>query len=39
VDDRYRSHRYKSLFPVNWKPVMVSTGKELEQALDKFWIG
>ncbi|NLD38756.1 MAG: ATP-dependent DNA helicase [Desulfatiglans sp.] len=39
VDERYREHRYKSLFPVNWQPVKVKTKEELERALERFWIG
>ncbi len=39
VDDRYRGTRYKTLFPVNWKPVTVKTKEELEKVLGKFWIG
>jgi DNA excision repair protein ERCC-2 len=39
VDDRYRGYRYKSLFPVNWKPVTVKTKDELEKVLERFWIG
>lgn len=39
VDDRYKSYRYKSLFPVNWKPVTVNTKEQLDRVLKKFWIG
>jgi len=37
VDDRYKSYRYKSLFPVNWKPVTVNTKEQLGIILEKFW--
>lgn len=37
VDDRYKSYRYKSLFPVSWKPVTVNTKEQLERVLEKFW--
>ncbi|MBN1904858.1 MAG: ATP-dependent DNA helicase [Deltaproteobacteria bacterium] len=39
VDDRYRGPRYKSLFPVNWKPVTVKTKEEVERVLERFWAG
>ncbi len=39
VDDRYKSYRYKSLFPVNWKPVAVNSKSELDRVLKKFWDG
>jgi len=38
VDDRYKSYRYKSLFPVNWKPVVVNAESGLAQVLGEFWI-
>ena len=37
VDDRYRSYRYKSLFPASWKPVAVNSKSELDRVLNKFW--
>ena len=37
VDDRYKSYRYKSLFPVNWKPVAVNSISDLNRELEKFW--
>ena len=37
VDDRYRSFRYKTLLPRNWKPVIVGTMAELDMVLEKFW--
>jgi DNA excision repair protein ERCC-2 len=37
VDDRYKSYRYKSLLPVNWKPVVVNTKSDLALVLEKFW--
>ena len=39
VDDRYKSYRYKSLLPVNWKPVVVNTKSDLALVLEKFWDG
>jgi DNA excision repair protein ERCC-2 len=39
VDERYREPRYKSLFPVNWKPVKVNTKEELKRVLERFWMG
>lgn len=37
VDDRYKSYRYKSLFPINWKPVTVNAKEQLDRVLEKFW--
>ncbi|NLA75618.1 MAG: ATP-dependent DNA helicase, partial [Deltaproteobacteria bacterium] len=37
VDDRYRGTRYKALFPVKWKPVMVNKKSELKKVLERFW--
>jgi len=37
VDDRYKSYRYKSLFPVNWKPVVVNSKEMLDMVLGNFW--
>ncbi len=39
VDNRYKSHRYKSLFPLTWRPVTVNTKDELLIALENFWTG
>ncbi len=39
VDDRYRSYRYKSLFPAGWSPVAVNSKSELDRVLKKFWNG
>lgn len=37
IDDRYRSYRYKSLFPPGWRPVRVNNAEQLSKVLDKFW--
>ena len=37
VDDRYKSYRYKSLFPYTWKPVVVNSRSALDRVLEKFW--
>ncbi|MBN2418597.1 MAG: ATP-dependent DNA helicase [Deltaproteobacteria bacterium] len=39
VDDRYKSYRYKSLFPVTWKSVSVNSKAGLDQVLEEFWAG
>jgi len=37
IDQRYGTHRYRSLFPPEWRPVKVQSGEQLGQALQKFW--
>lgn len=37
IDQRYGTHRYRSLFPGEWKPVNVQNPEQLTQALQKFW--
>ncbi len=37
VDDRYKSYRYKSLFPFTWSPVVVNSKTALDRVLEKFW--
>jgi DNA excision repair protein ERCC-2 len=37
IDDRFRSPRYKSLFPKEWKPVRVDNMEYLSRILKDFW--
>ena len=37
IDRRYISGRYQSMFPVEWQPVFVKEGHELERVLNAFW--
>ncbi|MEE4265421.1 MAG: ATP-dependent DNA helicase [Desulfobacteraceae bacterium] len=37
IDQRYGTHRYRSLLPAEWRPVRVQSGEQLGQALQKFW--
>ena len=39
IDDRYSSHRYKKLFPREWKHnIKVKDSEQIKNVLDKFWI-
>jgi Rad3-related DNA helicase len=37
IDQRYATHRYRSLFPVEWQPTRVQDQKQLAEKLQKFW--
>ena len=37
VDDRYKSYRYRSLFPATWMPVTVNSKAELDRVMEEFW--
>ncbi len=37
IDQRYGTHRYRSLLPAEWRPVKMRSEKQLTEALQKFW--
>ena len=37
IDQRYATHRYRSLFPVEWQPIRVQDQKQFAERLQKFW--
>ena len=37
VDERFDERRYRSLFPVAWRPSVVRSSEELREELDRFW--
>ena len=37
VDQRYATHRYRSLLPVEWEPIKVRDQKQFAEKLQKFW--
>ncbi len=37
IDQRYATHRYRSLLPAEWRPVKMRSEKELTESLQKFW--
>ena len=37
IDQRYATHRYRSLLPVEWEPIRVETQKQFAEKLQKFW--
>ncbi len=37
IDQRYATHRYRSLFPVEWEPIRVRDQEQLAERLQKFW--
>ena len=37
IDQRYGTHRYRSLLPAEWRPVKVQSGEQLTEALQEFW--
>lgn len=37
VDERYRSFRYKSLFPSGWRPVFIRNPDQVAKTLENFW--
>ncbi len=37
IDQRYGTHRYRSLLPAEWRPVKMQSGQQLTEALQEFW--
>ena len=37
IDQRYATHRYRSLFPAEWEPIRVESQEQLAEKLKKFW--
>jgi DNA excision repair protein ERCC-2 len=37
VDQRYATHRYRSLLPVEWEPIRVSDQEQFAEDLQRFW--
>ncbi len=37
IDQRYATHRYRSLFPVEWKPIKVRDQEQFAEDLQRFW--
>jgi len=37
IDQRYGTHRYRSLLPAEWHPVQMHNEQQLTEALQKFW--
>ena len=37
IDQRYGTHRYRSLLPAEWRPVKVRSGEQLAEDLHRFW--
>jgi DNA excision repair protein ERCC-2 len=37
IDQRYGTHRYRSLLPAEWRPIKMQSGQQLTEALQKFW--
>ncbi len=37
IDRRYGTHRYRSLFPVEWRPIRVQDQKQFAENLKRFW--
>jgi DNA excision repair protein ERCC-2 len=37
IDQRYGTHRYRSLLPAEWRPVKMQSGEQLTEALQEFW--
>ena len=37
IDQRYGTHRYRSLLPPEWHPLKMHNEKQLTEALHKFW--
>ncbi len=37
IDQRYGTHRYKSLLPPYWNPISASSEQHLAEALQRFW--
>jgi len=37
IDQRYATHRYRSLFPVEWEPIRVRGQEQFAEDLQRFW--
>jgi len=37
IDRRYGTHRYRSLLPIEWKPIKVRIPSQFAEDLQKFW--
>jgi DNA excision repair protein ERCC-2 len=37
IDQRYATHRYRSLFPFEWQPIKVQDQEQFAEKLQKFW--
>jgi DNA excision repair protein ERCC-2 len=37
IDQRYATYRYRSLFPVEWRPVKVRNHEQFADDLKRFW--
>ena len=37
IDQRYATHRYRSLFPVEWDPIRVRNQEQFAEKLQQFW--
>ena len=37
IDQRYATHRYRSLFPDGWAPIRVRNQEQFAEKLQKFW--
>ena len=37
IDQRYGTHRYRSLLPVEWKPAFIQTEAQMVRELEMFW--
>jgi DNA excision repair protein ERCC-2 len=37
IDQRYASHRYRSLFPAEWKPIRVQNQDQFTKKIQAFW--
>jgi hypothetical protein len=37
IDQRYGTHRYRSLLPSEWKPMKIKTLSQFAEDLHRFW--
>jgi DNA excision repair protein ERCC-2 len=37
IDQRYATHRYRSLFPAEWEPIRVRDQEQFAEDLQRFW--
>jgi len=37
IDQRYATHRYRSLLPVEWEPIRVRDQEQFAKDLQRFW--
>ncbi len=37
LDRRYRTHRYRTLFPDDWRPVMAAAPQDIKRIVTHFW--